>query len=116
MDRHVKIAGWLWIVNGVLTILMAIAGLIIVNLAGSISNPRDSMLINLGSLCFFLPGIIAAFVAGFGLLKTKAWSRILAIILSILNLILFPTGTAVGVYTLWVMLNTETKALFVTEN
>jgi hypothetical protein len=63
-------------------------------------------------VCFFLPGIIAYAVAGFGLFKHKSWARILAIILAILNLILFPIGTALGIYTLVIMFNEETKALF----
>ena len=55
-----------------------------------------------------LPGI----VAGVGLLKFRPWARILAIILAIINLFLFPIGTALGIYTLIIMFNDETKALF----
>jgi hypothetical protein len=29
-----------------------------------------------------------------------------------LNLILFPIGTVIGIYTLWVMFNDEAEALF----
>jgi hypothetical protein len=112
MDTHVKVVGWLWIVNGVVSILMAIIGLTVINWPGIIPSPRDSMIVTSGVLCFFLPGIIAYAVAGYGLLKYKSWARILAIILAILNLILFPIGTLIGIYTLWVMFNDETKALF----
>ena len=112
MDTHVKIVGWLWIVNGMLSILMAIIGLAVINWPGTIPSPRDSLLASTGALCFFLPGIIAYIVAGYGLLKYKGWARILAIILAILNLILFPIGTALGIYTLVIMFNDETKALF----
>jgi len=112
MDTHVKVVGWLWIVNAVLSILMAIIGLTVINWPGIIPSPRDTMIVTSGVLCFFLPGIIAYAVAGYGLLKYKSWARILAIILAILNLVLFPIGTLIGVYTLWVMLNGETKALF----
>jgi uncharacterized membrane protein YozB (DUF420 family) len=112
MNTQVKIVGWLWIVNGMLSILMAIIGLAVINWPGIIPNPRDSILASTGALCFFLPGIIAYIVAGYGLLKYKGWARILAIILAILNLILFPIGTALGIYTLVIMFNEETKALF----
>lgn len=110
MEKHVKIVAWLWILNGLLSILMAIVGLVIVNL--NTPNSGNSALITVGGLCFFLPGIIAYVLAGYGLLNYKSWARILAIILAILNLILFPIGTAIGIYTLWVMFNDETKALF----
>ena len=112
MNTQVKIVGWLWIVNGMLSILMTIIGLTIINWPGTINSPQDSLLASTGALCFFLPGIIAYIVAGYGLLKYKGWARILAIILAILNLILFPIGTALGIYTLVIMFNEETKTLF----
>ena len=112
MDTHVKIVGWLWIVNGVLSICMAISGLVIINWPGIVPNASDSILVSVGALCFFLPGIIAYAAAGYGLLNYKSWARVLAIILAILNLIIFPIGTALGIYTLIIMFNAETKALF----
>jgi len=59
-------------------------------------------------LILSLPGIIA----GVGLLKFRPWARIVAIILGALHLLSFPFGTALGVYTLIVLLNPETVALF----
>ena len=110
MDTHVKITGWLWIVNAVLSILMLIIGLIIVN--ANVPNAQDAVFVTSGVLCFFIPGTIANFLAGYGLLKYRNWARILAIILAIINLPLFPIGTALGVYTLIIMFNGETKVLF----
>jgi len=55
-----------------------------------------------------LPGILA----GWGLLNYKPWARILAIVLSALNLLSVPIGTVIGAYGLWVLLNTETERLF----
>ena len=89
---------------------MVVFGLIIANL--NIPNSQDSLLVTSGVLCCFVPGIAADFVAGLGLLQYRSWARILAIILGIVNLILFPIGTAVGIYTLIIMFNEETKALF----
>ena len=55
-----------------------------------------------------LPGIIA----GIGLLKLQPWARILAIVISALDLLNVPIGTALGVYGLWVLLQAETERLF----
>jgi len=44
-----------------------------------------------------IPGIIA----GIGLLRRRPWARILAIVLSVLNLIVVPIGTLLGMYGLW---------------
>jgi hypothetical protein len=112
MNTNVKVVGWLWIANGVLSILMALIGLTVINWPGLIPSARDSILASLGALCFFLPGVIVYVLAGYGLLKYKSWARILAIILAILNLILFPIGTALGIYTLVIMFNDEAEALF----
>ena len=112
MNTHVKAVGWLWIANGALSVLMALIGLTVINWPGVIPSARDSILVSIGALCFFLPGVIAYVLTGYGLLKYKSWARILAIILAILNLILFPLGTALGIYTLVIMFNEEVKALF----
>lgn len=45
---------------------------------------------------------LSAFV-GWSLLNRKPWGRTLAIIAAVLALLKFPFGTALGVYTLWVM-------------
>ena len=114
MNTHVKVVGWLWIANGVVSILMAIIGLAVINWPGVISGAQDSLLASAGVLCCFpgILGIIANIAAGYGLLNYKSWARILVIILAILNLIWFPIGTVIGIYTLWAMFNDETKALF----
>jgi hypothetical protein len=115
MNTHVKIVGWLWIVNGVLTILMLMAGLTIVNLAADFSNARDATLVTFGGLCFFLPGIIADFAAGYGVLQYRNWGRIVAIILAIFNLVFLCyliLPAILGIYTLIIMFNSETGALF----
>jgi glucan phosphoethanolaminetransferase (alkaline phosphatase superfamily) len=44
-----------------------------------------------------------AFVAGFSLLNRRPWGRMLAIVLAVLSLFKFPFGTALGIYTLWVL-------------
>jgi hypothetical protein len=110
MEKHIKVVGWLWIANGVVSILMAIIGLIIVN--ANVSGAQDAMLVTIGGLCFFIPGVIADFLIGYGMFNYKSWARILAIILAIINLPLFPVGTAVGIYTLVIMFNEEVKSLF----
>lgn len=44
-----------------------------------------------------------AFLTGFSLLSRRPWGRTLAIIAAILALFKFPLGTALGIYTLWVL-------------
>jgi hypothetical protein len=59
-----------------------------------------------------IPGIIA----GIGLLKRKEWARILTLILSVLDLINFPIGTAVGAYSIWTLVQPEVVEQFKNTN
>ena len=52
---------------------------------------------------FILTGVLGL-IAGWGLLERQGWARILAIVLAFLSLIHVPFGTAIGIYTLWVLL------------
>ena len=45
----------------------------------------------------------AAILTGYALLTRKPWARVLAIVVGILALIKIPFGTALGIYTLWVL-------------
>jgi hypothetical protein len=58
-----------------------------------------------------IPGVIG----GIGLLKRKPWARILVLILAVFDLLNVPIGTAVGVYTIWVLIQEETEQLFSAE-
>ena len=51
-------------------------------------------------------------LAGWGLLTRKPWARILAIVVGILNLVNFPIGTAIGLYTLWVLMQPAATEYF----
>lgn len=49
---------------------------------------------------------------GWGLLKKRPWGRTLGIIVSAIALVVFPIGTALGAYGLYVLLHGETTNLF----
>jgi len=44
------------------------------------------------------------FLAGWGLMHREPWARVLALVLAFISLFNVPFGTAVGVYTMWVLL------------
>jgi hypothetical protein len=116
MDSHVKVLGWLYIIMGVVGLVIgACVGTLIVG-GGLISGDRDAIavttIVSLFVGGFLLVTSLPGILAGWGLLAHKSWARILAIILGILNLPGFPVGTALGVYTLYVLLDDETSRLF----
>jgi hypothetical protein len=55
---------------------------------------------------------VAHHVAGRGLRTRHAWARNLALILAAFNLLLLPLGTALGLYTLWVLLHEQVRLEF----
>ena len=52
---------------------------------------------------FMATGLIGV-IAGWGLYERRSWARILAIVLGFISLVHPPFGTAIGIYTLWVLL------------
>jgi hypothetical protein len=44
------------------------------------------------------------FIAGWGLMQREGWARMLALVLAFIALFHIPFGTAIGVYTMWVLL------------
>ncbi|MEQ1869685.1 MAG: hypothetical protein ABL961_06635 [Vicinamibacterales bacterium] len=51
-------------------------------------------------------------IVGLQLRRRRQWSRLAALILGSVDLLLLPYGTALGVYALWTLLREPAKALF----
>jgi len=47
---------------------------------------------------------LVGFAAGWGLLQRERWARPLTLVLGFIELLHIPFGTALGIYTLWVLL------------
>jgi len=117
MKDHIKIIAWLYIVMGVLGILAALVAFAVIVGGGLISGDQTAIRITtivalvIGGFVVLIsvPGILA----GIGLLSFKPWARILAIVLALLDLPGFPVGTVLGIYSLWVLLDSESSQLFV---
>ena len=125
MATHVKVLAALYIVFGALGTLAAFAVMAVFGIAGVASaaaagSDADALIalpiigITGTALAVFLllvslPGVIA----GIGLLNFRPWARILTIVLSVINLMNVPFGTALGIYGLWVMLSEQGAKLFV---
>lgn len=118
LDEHTTILGWLYIVTNVF--LAAIGVILFPIMAGSglLSGDAEAFFITsiVGTIMLSLMLLLAApgIIAGIGLLRRKSWARILAVVLGILNLTNFPIGTAVGVYTLYVLLQSDAGEVFMT--
>ncbi len=116
VSRHLQVLGILWIVFSVLRL---IPGLAMLGMSGAVSMPfmpahfegwLRPMMHVLGIVVIGLS--LAGFVAGWALLERVSWARTLALVIGIISLIHIPFGTAIGIYTLWVLLPAQSEEEF----
>ena len=112
VQEHVRLLAILWFAFSALNVL---GGAILVVLANTLFLHLHEMGAPEAPTAFLHPflsfiGVLvvikgaAGFLAGWGLLQREPWARILVLILAFLSLISPPFGTALGIYTLWVLL------------
>jgi hypothetical protein len=53
-----------------------------------------------------------ALAAGWGLMEHARWGRLVAIVAAIFNILKFPFGTAIGIWTLVVLLGYRNSSLY----
>jgi hypothetical protein len=116
MDKHVGILGVIYIAFGVIGLIVALIVFLAVVGGGWLSGDQEAIIItsSVGTAIAALIVLLSlpSLIAGFGLLKFKSWSRVLALVIGVINLLNIPIGTAIGIYTLWVLLNDQVAALF----
>ena len=123
MTTHVDFVGILFIVWGLLTTLVGVStlalGVSAVALIASTSRGGGSQVAaGLTAAIFAALAIIAIawgaahVIVGVPLRKRKPWARLAALLLGSVDLLLLPYGTALGCYTLWVLLSEQGKAIF----
>lgn len=123
MTTHVKVVGALFIAIGALGLLVAVFVMATMGLSaglvGIAADPVDAEIaqpilavIGAAVTVFLLVLSVPGIVVGWGLLNYRPWARIAGIVLAVLNLLNIPFGTALGIYALWVLFNSETERLF----
>lgn len=116
LRTHVPIVAWLNIVGSILLLGIALFLLVLLPGIGIASGDRDAA--GILAIVGFSVGIFMAvlalpgLLAGIGLLKRKNWGRVLAIVVSFLNLLNFPLGTLLGGYSLWVLFQEAASTYF----
>lgn len=102
-EGHLRLAGILWIAISALRLLPAV---FLLAMVGNMRTHIPPMVLGWFPLIglFFLAAAGLGFAAGWGLLERRPWARTLAIVLAVLALLDLPFGTALGIYTLWVLL------------
>jgi hypothetical protein len=122
---HVDFVGVLFIVWGLLTTLVGVStlalgvGAVALMTSASRGGGSGQLAAGLTAAVFATLAVIAILwgtahvVVGVPLRRRRPWSRLMALMLGSVDLLLLPYGTALGVYTLWALLSEGGKSLFV---
>jgi hypothetical protein len=125
MKRHADFLGVLYLAWGVIFAVAGLAGLALT--AGALAIARDSgpvrvnsdLAANITAITLAVLSVLALLWGvlhlwlGSALRRYRPWARLLALGLALINLVLFPFGTALGSYALWVLLTDEGRRLYV---
>ena len=114
IDIHVRVAAWLHIALGVIAVcILGFVGLAIgvFGLAiGASAQGMDAGVLawiasfGMALLLFLLAFPVLEIVGGAMLLNGSTAGRVITLVFSVLGLLGFPVGTAIGVYSLWALL------------
>ena len=116
MEKHINVVAALQIGLSIFNLLIAFLIFTVLKLVGGfVDNANGSTILSLIAdilaivfIIISIPGILA----GMGLYKRREWARILTIVLSIFQVFNFPFGTAIGIYSIWAMVQPETISAF----
>jgi hypothetical protein len=107
LRKHVRILGWLHIVLGIIDLLVGMTAFGVLSGMGVLSGDIQAF----GTLAIIggFAGTVMLFMAlpnlicGLGLLRNwGGWVIALAVILGLFNVMHFPIGTAIALYTFWI--------------
>ena len=122
MKSHVNLLGILQLTWGGMGLLLGVSLLLLAAGAAAIARttPGDPLTAGLTALLFVvfatalaLGGCANAWV-GRALRQHRSPGRTGALMLAVLNLFVLPFGTALAIYTFWVLLHNDARALFIT--
>jgi len=114
--EHVRLLALLWMAMSAFNTIGGIALYIVANTvllhkAGQEGGPPAFLNPLLSTIAILLLAKAAfGFIAGWGLLQREHWARIVVLVLAFVTMFTnIPFGTALGIYTMWVLLPTESE-------
>jgi hypothetical protein len=112
IETHLTVLAVLWIAYGVMHVAGACALYFVRHFVfGGGWTPPDApifvgSILHAVSILLLVTGVVG-FAAGIGLMRAELWARPLIVALAIISLLNAPFGTALGIYTLWVLLPSD---------
>ena len=116
MEKHINIVAALQIGLSIFNLLVALLIFTILKLVvGFVDEPNAEAILSIVAdvlAVVFIVVSVPGILAGIGLYKRKEWARILSLILSVIEIFSFPFGTAIGIYSIWALIQPETVSAF----
>ena len=121
MRTHVRVAAVLFLAASALFALIGVFSTLSVLQTARAIDAEDAAgavgatilsATGVGFALFAAVFVIPTILCGWGLLKFRRWARVLAIVLASILLFVFPLGSMLGVYVLWVLFTQQTEPLF----
>lgn len=127
MDRHINLLALLYRIWGALAVVAGVAilvqgfGALAVVVAAEPGSPQTGVAAWFTATLYFLFAFSALAWGGVhmssatGLRRRRPRSRMVGLLLAVLNLFFLPFGTALAVYAFWVLMSDETRRAFAPE-
>lgn len=116
MEKHITILGVIYIVYSAFLLITSVILFTIIAGAGALSGDEDAMaatmLVATIASFFFVITALPGLIGGIGLLKYQPWARWLVLVMGFINLFNLPLGTALGLYTIWALMNDDMIQLY----
>jgi len=115
IQKHITLVGVFHIVYHALGFIFGLFLFAILAFVGTlVIDPYEARILWWVGTCigtFLIVLSVPGIIAGIWLLRRREWARILTLIVGALGLIDIPLGTALGVYTLWVLIQDDAVAV-----
>jgi hypothetical protein len=115
MRHHINVLGLLHMVWGAFAAMAGVSLAILAAgthaTAGTPNSPAAVWLLGVTGAFLFFSGLALA-ATGRRLRAAEPGARMAALVLAVPNLLILPFGTALGVYTYWVLLNNDARDAF----
>jgi len=118
VQEHVRLLSLYWFALSAFNVLAGVALYVVANdlfpslrERGPNAGPPEFLTPLLSVIAIILLAKAACgFIAGYGLLQRERWGRVLALVMAFISLFTnIPFGTALGIYTMWVLLPAESE-------
>jgi hypothetical protein len=115
VQGHVRLLALFWLAFSAFNTVGAVILYVLANTLFAHMNEMGNApaflrpLLSVVAILLFAKAAIG-FIAGWGLLQHEKWARVLALVLAFVSLFTnIPFGTALGVYTMWVLLSADSE-------